>query len=174
MKALLKKSLDRKELWRILKFGAVGASGVVVNEGLFILCEELLLASLSQGPRVAISSAIAVGVSILTNFLLNDAWTWRDRRSQDPGAFWRRMARYYLVAGAAGLLQIAVTVGLSLSMGLNEHLANFCGILAGVAINFFVNNLWTFRAEPERDDLQTDLDATSARLPAADRRPTGG
>jgi putative flippase GtrA len=57
------------------------------------------------------------------------------------------MARYYVVAGVAGAVQVGVMLLLSVALGLHETLANLAGISAGIAINFFVNNLWTFRAD---------------------------
>jgi putative flippase GtrA len=59
------------------------------------------------------------------------------------------MLRYYVVAGIAGGVQVAVMWLLSIPAGLNEHLANLVGITAGIAINFFANNFWTFRKKSD-------------------------
>jgi dolichol-phosphate mannosyltransferase len=141
---------DKQELKRIIRFGAVGASGVVVNAALFWLGVEVLFTSMSETGRHSAAGALAVGLSILTNFLLNDAWTWRDRRKGGTSGLLHRLLKYYIVAGVAGGVQIGVMLLLTTSLGLWEHLANLVGIGAGIGINFFVNNLWTFRAdEPE-------------------------
>lgn len=141
---------DKQELKRIVRFGAVGASGVVVNAALFWLGVEVLFTSMPETSRRSAAGALAVGLSILTNFLLNDAWTWRDRRQGGAAGLARRLLKYYIVAGVAGAVQIGVMLLLTTTLGLWEHLANLIGIGAGIGINFFVNNLWTFRAdEPE-------------------------
>ncbi|RLG06344.1 hypothetical protein DRO47_02465 [Candidatus Bathyarchaeota archaeon] len=56
-----------------LKFGIVGASGVVVNYGIAYLG---YIAGLSD----IISLAIGVEAAILNNFTWNDLWTFRHRR----------------------------------------------------------------------------------------------
>jgi dolichol-phosphate mannosyltransferase len=81
---------------RFLKFGAVGASGVVVNLGVLALLTNLW----GMGSSIALKDlayAISVEVSILTNFLLNDAWTFQDRKAAS-GPFWRRGLRFHLVS----------------------------------------------------------------------------
>ena len=57
-----------------IKFGIVGAIGIVVNEGLLILFQ-------SMGVYLLYAGAVAIEISILSNFILNDLWTFRDRRS---------------------------------------------------------------------------------------------
>lgn len=138
-----------QELWRVIKFGVVGTSGVFVNMGLFALCNEVLFGGLPDQSRLLLAGVVAVALSILTNFLLNDAWTWRDRRRSGLRPFVGRMAKYYVVAGAAGLVQLAVLALLGQWVGINDYVANLAGILAGTLINFFVNHLWTFKARDE-------------------------
>src|ERR1700730_10185470 len=70
-----------------IKFNIVGLTGVFVNEGLLIGLQSI-------GFYVLTASAIAIEVSILTNFLLNDLWTFRDRRS---GHFAVRLAKFNLL-----------------------------------------------------------------------------
>ena len=61
---------------RFLRFGLVGASGVVVNmAALIFLTEKLKI-------NYAVSSLAAIELSILSNFALNNAWTWADRRTK--------------------------------------------------------------------------------------------
>lgn len=138
-----------KELRRLVKFGLVGSSGVVVNMAIFALGTAWLFKEMADSPRNMCASTLAVVVSIATNFALNDAWTWRDRREGGSAAWLRRLVMYFVVAGVAGLIQVGVMWTLSIPLGINEHLANFVGIGAGVVINFAVNNVWTFRQKPD-------------------------
>ncbi len=125
----------------------VGFGGVFVNHGLLLLGLYLLS---GWDPRTAygVSLTVAIAISISTNFLLNDAWTWRDRRQKGAPAFLVRMAKYHLVAGIAGVVQWAFSWTLSIPLEFNVHLANLTGIAAGVLINFLVNHLWTFKRGP--------------------------
>src|SRR6267143_5243224 len=70
-----KRSIFTLDYFRsFIKFNIVGLTGVFVNEG-------LLIALQSVGVYVLTASAVAIEVSILSNFILNDFWTFRDRRS---------------------------------------------------------------------------------------------
>ena len=138
--------INRTNLTRLAKFCVVGLSGVGVNHGLLLL-GLYLLSSWEEGQAYGTALTAAIGISILTNFLLNDAWTWRDRRSKGAGAFLTRLGKYYIVAGVAGVVQWIISWSLSISLDINVHIGNLTGIAAGVAINFLVNHLWTFRRQ---------------------------
>ena len=148
----------RPALWRrggrFVKFALVGGSGVGVNLAVFHVSYMLLQGPLEQGMAHTGANLMGVMVSILTNFLINDSWTWGDRAK---GSWWGRLARYYLVCGAAATIQLLVAKGtfdlwlaeLAWVVGginLSPHLAVLIGILAGIAINFPVSHFWTFRA----------------------------
>ncbi len=144
---------------RLAKFGVVGGSGVVVNMGIFALGMRWIFIGI-EDPSIqrGAAGALAVIISILSNFALNDAWTWRDRRKQGAAALLLRLGKYAVVAGISGLIQLGVLATLSGPLGLDPYLSNLLGIAAGVVINFAVNNVWTFR---QRSD--TPLQPEEAR-----------
>jgi dolichol-phosphate mannosyltransferase len=120
-----------------LKFCVVGGSGVLVNMGLlYLLSRELDL-------RIEIASPIAIEVSILSNFLLNNLWTFRRRQTRVP--VWNRLFRYHLVTGAAGLVNYLILLLLVRVFGMYDLLANLVGIAAGTLINFSLSSAWTWR-----------------------------
>lgn len=152
--SLLPARLRSPEILRFVKFAVVGGSGVVVNMAIFWLAlhrllvalpESATLGALAYNPRVAWSGALAIGISIITNFLLNDAWTWGDRQKRGTLHFWWRLSKYVLVASVAGVVQWVALQSL-VGFGMHVMLANLCGIIAGIGINFVANNWWTFRA----------------------------
>ena len=131
--------------WRIrikrsrtfLKFAVVGASGVVVNLASFTL---LMGAGLSK----FIASPLAIELSIVSNFLLNNFWTFADR-STDSRIHIRGL-KFNIVSLAA--LAVSFTTFVVLSMldpsGIPQvHQA--IGIVPATAINYFLNSQWTFR-----------------------------
>ena len=143
-------ALTKEDRLRFAKFCLVGGSGVLVNKAVLWLSMEHLLLGLAPGPRLSWSGLVAIAVAILTNFLMNDAWTWRDRtRSDARDPFPVRLGKYYLVASAAGLVQWSLLKLLTESFGWHYLLSNLVGIGAGLVINFFVNHLWTFRKKEE-------------------------
>ncbi len=163
---------------RIIKFLVVGTSGVPVNLGTVYLATILIpvvafdglrdwlseamgIATLTAaGLRDVLAYGLAIVVSILTNFLLNNYWTWGDRvAGDDRSQFLRRLAKFYLVSSVAAVVQLGTSAVVSAMVRGNAFFAYslhgdyrvyhafapMVGILFGLAINFIANNLWTFR-----------------------------
>jgi putative flippase GtrA len=83
---------------RFIKFGLVGASGVVVNMA-------VLWMGLRLGLRSTAASAWAIEISILTNFVINEAWTFSELR---PGTLGGRVLRFQLVSLVGAVMQFGV------------------------------------------------------------------
>ena len=88
---------------RFLRFAAVGASGVVVNVGALALLRTV------GRVQTNIAAALAIELSIVSNFLLNHGWTFRDRRAADRSVI-GRLVRFHLVSSAGALVQFATFV----------------------------------------------------------------
>lgn len=80
------------ELTRILKFLAVGLVGTGVNTGIL----TLVLKFTSWSNFVA--NIPGIEISIITNFLMNEFITFRDRRSGRTGSFLVRLLKYNVTA----------------------------------------------------------------------------
>jgi putative flippase GtrA len=131
---------------RIIRFCVVGGTGVLVNMAIFSGV-RLGLEMLPELARENTAVVAGFAISCLSNFLLNDRWTWGDRRESTGKTFFQRLLTYYLVALAAGGVQlIAFNVLLPMlpAMPYRAHGANFLGIALGTGVNFWVNNRWTF------------------------------
>lgn len=151
MEALLKlvRRLLSKEQRRFLKFCLVGASGVPVNLLFTWLGHRLLFPSLGAEARTAAASLLGIVVSIFTNFLLNDLWTWSDReKAAGRGPLLARLGRFYLVCSIASAIQFGTAMALGVWLRLHYLLAQLAGIALAMAVNFVVNNAWTFRDRP--------------------------
>ena len=133
-----------KERIRLMRFAVVGASGVLVNAGVFELSYALLEHQVSESIRMNTSALFGFAVSFTTNFLANNFWTWGDRQEEAQLSFSKRFAAYFAVAGSALVVQLAVLNLLSSAM--EPRWANILGIGAGTIVNFTINHLWTFRA----------------------------
>jgi dolichol-phosphate mannosyltransferase len=136
---------------RFIKFCVVGASGVPVNLLFTWLAHSILFVGLTGQWRNASAYLLGIAVSILTNFLLNDVWTWGDR-DKNHGSFWSRLARFYIVCSLASVLQFGAAMALSSWAGLHYLVAQLIGIVLATGVNFAVNNLWTFRARRKAAD----------------------
>jgi dolichol-phosphate mannosyltransferase len=126
------------ELTRLVKFVAVGLSGTIVNLAVLRLITFLTV----WHPLVQLIPGIEI--SIITNFLLNDYFTFADRRTGKNRSFILRLLKYNLVSltGAAvnwGIASILVIIGL------NIYLADFIGIIIAFFWNYLFSLLWTWK-----------------------------
>jgi dolichol-phosphate mannosyltransferase len=137
---------DRRRLARFL---VVGLSGIAVNLGVFTLVRAALRGVVTGPVRFALSNVAGFGVSVLTNFALNDSWTWGDRRVGGKGGVLSRLGKYYLVCSLAGIVQLGVAWTCHVAGGIEEHLSVLVGIGLATGINFLANHFWTFRIAPE-------------------------
>lgn len=127
-----------RSMARFLRFGVVGATGVVVNQGLLMLLHGTL------GAPLLISSICAIEVSIITNFLLNHVWTWR-LSLRTPGLL-RRCLQYHAAAVMAAFAGNVIVLMVAVELfGVDYRIANLIGIVIGTVINFTAGELWIFR-----------------------------
>lgn len=120
---------------RILRFAAVGASGVVVNLGLLWLLTERV-----GWPPLA-SAAVSVEASIITNFLLDDRFTFHDRRS---GRRLVRMGRFNLLSIGALAINLSTFFVLHNLMGIHYLVAEAVAIVVSFGANYLGNFHWTY------------------------------
>lgn len=131
-------AVTKESMARFVRFGVVGASGVVVNQGLLMLLHGQLAAPL------LLSSVTAIEVSIITNFVLNHVWTWR-LSLRVPGLV-RRCLQYHAAAVMAAFAgNVIVLMTLVELFGVDYRIANLLGIVVGTVINFTAGELWIFR-----------------------------
>ncbi len=127
---------------RFVKFGLVGLSGVLVNEGLLWLLTE------NFGLHYLLSDAIAVETAIITNFVLNDIWTFRDRRTPGNKSLLGRGLKFNLVSLGGFGINIAILWSFTEVVGINYLISNLIGIAGATLWNFTINTLWTWRVKP--------------------------
>jgi dolichol-phosphate mannosyltransferase len=120
----------------MLRFGAVGISGVGVNTFFLWFFTEVV------GFYYLVSSPIAVWLSILSNFTLNNLWTFADRARDVPLGV--RLVKFHVAAAGGFVINFLFLWGLT-SAGLYYLLSNLVGILAAFLWNYTVNVKWTFR-----------------------------
>jgi putative flippase GtrA len=92
---------------RFIKFAAVGASGVVVNLGTLAVLRVL-------GVHTNLASALAIEVSILSNFTINHLWTFGDRRHAEMSLL-RQGVKFHLVSLGGGIIQFVVFVAMNVA-----------------------------------------------------------
>jgi dolichol-phosphate mannosyltransferase len=127
---------------RFWKFALVGASGILVNNVILITLAEYFDAN------KVIAWMFAVGLSILSNFLLNNAFTWRDVRHSSRIHFLLRGALAYPVAilGIGANFAVYYPLLKYVSEDFPYYvLFNLLGIAAGTSVNFILSSRLVFR-----------------------------
>jgi dolichol-phosphate mannosyltransferase len=132
-------ALRSRELRRFIQFGLVGLSGVGVNMGTFWLFTRM------AHVKDLVALIFAYTAATLSNFILNDIWTFRDKRVAGARATSARAVKFGLVSGVAIGLYYAVYTPLTRLVGVYDLLALASAIGVGLAWNFSANVLWTWR-----------------------------
>lgn len=123
-------------VYRFQKFLVVGGVGLTVNLlGLFVFHEVLDV-------RLAIASPVAIALSMIVTFMLNEVWTWQDRGA---GSTLSRLALYVPINTVGLIINWQIALFLDKQGDLHYLAAQLIG--AGVAAiwNFGLNNYVTWR-----------------------------
>ncbi|MDQ7849211.1 MAG: GtrA family protein [Armatimonadota bacterium] len=123
---------------RPVRFLLVGVTGVGVN--------TLVVWASTAGLylQTTLAGVLAAALSTFTNFILNNFFTWSDRRSSDLRVVAGRLVRYYVTTGGGNLIYLAVLTVLVEVLGTRLFLANLVAIGTGGVFNYWVHNVWTW------------------------------
>ena len=126
----------------LVKYGLTGFVGALINLGTFQILLDL-------GLHKFLASPIAIEISIVSNFLMHNYWTFAERNM--IGSKRIRGLKYNAVALATLTLNYATFVGLSILFPLAlPVLLQACGIVPAAALSYFMNSCWTFRETPAK------------------------
>jgi dolichol-phosphate mannosyltransferase len=120
---------------QLVRFGAVGASGYVVNLVVFAACVHVL------GIDYRVSAVVAWIVSVTNNFWWNRHWTFGAKQAHPL----RQGIRFFTVSLVAFGFSYVVLVGLVSGLGVTKVLAQAIAIAAATPLNFVGQKLWSFK-----------------------------
>jgi dolichol-phosphate mannosyltransferase len=126
------------EFMRFVKFIAVGLSGTLVNLGVL----KLVTLFTTWNDKVQLIPGIEV--SIITNFLLNDFFTFADRRTGKTASFFARLVKYNVLALVGAFINWGIGA-LMVNAGINIFLSDFVGILIAFFWNYFFSTIWAWK-----------------------------
>jgi putative flippase GtrA len=124
----------RRGVRQFLKFGVVGASGMVVN---FVVAHAL-----EKTTPLSWFADFAIGFMVggISNYVLNRIWTFGSRRNPLVEGL------QFLTVSAIALLLGKIVFTLAERSGFRHFtLTWLVATLAGIFVNFFLNKYWTFR-----------------------------
>jgi dolichol-phosphate mannosyltransferase len=129
---------------RMIKYLAVGGSGIFVNLGLFSVF-KIIFSKLIGDTTTSLLAASFTGdeFSILYNFVLNHIWTYKGSTNDEH--LIKKLFKFHLVAITSVIISNLIMFSLHSWLGVWDIFAKFIGILAAFIWNYFVNSKWTWR-----------------------------
>ena len=133
MKALF--VIDKLLLSKLLKFGIVGCSGMIIDFGTTYLCKEILKIN------KFISNGIGFILAATSNYFLNRNWTFNSQ-SEDIGTQYVQ----FMIVSAIGLgINSLVLYLLNEKLKWSFYFSKLIAIAITTIWNFFANLLFTFK-----------------------------
>jgi len=122
---------------QLIRFGLVGASGFVVNLGVYALFVHAV------GAPYQLAAVLAWLVAVSSNFVLNRHWTF----ASPGGRVHHQALRFFLVSLAAfALVNLVLLTLLVEQAGVAKVPAQALAVAAATPFNFLGNKLWSFKA----------------------------
>lgn len=131
---LLKIELTREFLFKFLKFGVVGFSGVFVNFGVTYVFKEWL--KLNK----YLSNILGFLFAATTNYVLNRIWTFQSTNPEIGAEY----AKYFAISLVGLGLDTLTVYVLNGKLKWNFYLSKVFGVGVSTLWNFFGNLLFTF------------------------------
>jgi dolichol-phosphate mannosyltransferase len=137
---LLEKLVGRWIPVRFVLFSAVGTSGVVVHM-------TVLATTLWLGAAFILAQTLAVICALVSNFFINNAVTYRDKRIRG----FIPLLVGLLSFGAVSLVGAIANVGVANFLFVRDYVwwvAGLCGVLVGAGWNYAASSIFTWRKWP--------------------------
>jgi len=131
LKIRFRKSYD------FVRFIIIGSTGVVVNMSIYIILTRII------GFALEISALLAIEASVLSNFILVNTATFRQKKILDH--FFKKVITYHEKVLAGILANFFILLILVKILGVYDLLANFIGIAVGIVINYSISAILTWK-----------------------------
>ena len=126
---------------RFVKFALVGLSGAIVNLELLYILTEMV------GVYYIASALISVEVSIISNFLLNNFWTWRAKAAPDIYHLVVCLVKFQAVSTIGLLANLSILWLLTELTGVHYMFSEIVAIGVVAFWNFLANENWTWKGK---------------------------
>lgn len=126
--------LTRELVLKFLKFGIVGASGVIVDFGFTYLCKEILKI------QKYVANAIGFTLAASSNYLLNRVWTFHSH-NPEIGLEYGKFLFISLIGLGINTFFLWILVS---KFNKNFYVSKLFAIAVVTIWNFFINLIFTF------------------------------
>jgi len=129
------RALRRSQNWiELVKFSIVGASGYVVNLGVYVALLR------GAGLHYVAAAVCSFAVAVANNYTWNRRWTFRGHR----GHLYYQGLRFLVVSLVALGANLLLLRGL-VAAGVDKIAAQAIAVVLVTPLNFVGNKLWSFR-----------------------------
>lgn len=132
---------------RFFSFCIVGLSGVFINLVMYFTLVKLT-------NKIELSGFFSALTAMITNFVLNDKITWRERKSTKITG---RIIKNFITSIIGIGINILILFLLDRYTKINYILANIFGIGVATVWNYVINNLWTWKSKNENTEEKINL-----------------
>ncbi len=134
---LLYETRRNGELYRLIKFSISGITSVIASE---VLLWFLLMIKMN----LIVAGLASIEFSILWSFIINDIWTFYDRRKKGIIPFTKRLMKYNGLSLIGLIINAIILIILNKFFGVEPLTANLIGMAVAFIWNFSSNNMWTW------------------------------
>ena len=126
--------IDKLLLSKLLKFGIVGCSGMMIDFGITYLCKEILKIN------KYLSNGIGFILAATSNYFLNRSWTF-ESHSENIGI---QYVQFMIVSTIGLAINSLILYILNEKLRWNFYLSKLVALTITTIWNFFANLLFTF------------------------------
>lgn len=129
--------LAGSRLGRFIRFAAVGAFGLAVNQAVVWAVTE------GAGVHYVLSAVVATQISTGCNFVLTEAWVF----GAASGGRWRRVLWFFALNNGWLAARVPMLLLLTGVLGMHYLLSNLVALLLSSVARFVVSDVWIWRLE---------------------------
>jgi len=135
---LLSLAWRTKEIYRFAKFCIIGGIGTIVNLLVLYLLHDY------YNIDVLISGAIGIEAGLITNFIFNKVWTFKDIEVKGSKAILIALVKDHIVRSGGIILNLVILWLLTSVFGVYYLISQVIGILVAMIWNFAGNKWFTW------------------------------
>jgi len=131
----------KADFFRMIKFSIVGVIGAGINTGFLWILTDF------AGLYYLFSSVVAIEIAIMMQFMMNDRWTFKDRKTNDVGQFIKRILKSNLWRSGGLSVNVGVLYLFTAYIGVYYLLSNIFGIICAFSLNYILESRLTWGIE---------------------------
>lgn len=128
----------KADFLRLIKFSIVGVIGAGINTGFLWILTDL------AGLFYLFSSVVAIEIAIIMQFLMNDRWTFKDRKTTNVGQFIKRIFKSNIWRSGGLAINITILYVLTEYVGVYYLISNIFGIICAFLLNYILESRLTW------------------------------